>query len=104
MATKSVVENGIRWSIGNGDNVQIWNNKWIPNPETYKITTPINPLMYNEKVLALIDKERALWKSELVNSIFLPHKATTILAIPLSSTLPEDHRVWFGIANGVFLV
>ena len=63
MVAKSMVEDGIRWSIGNGDKVRIWNDKWIPNPETYKIITPINPLMYNEKVV---------WKSELVSSIFLP--------------------------------
>ena len=94
----------IRWSVGNGDKVKIWSDKWIPNPETYKVLTPINPLMYNEKVSALIDKESAVWKSELVNSIFLPHEASTILAIPLSSTLPEDCRVWSGTANGVFSV
>ena len=75
MATESMVEDGIRWSIRNGDKVNIWNDKWIPNPKTYKIMTPINPLMYNEKVSTLIDKERAAWKSELVNSIFLPHEA-----------------------------
>ncbi|XP_023879645.1 uncharacterized mitochondrial protein AtMg00310-like [Quercus suber] len=73
MAAKSVVEDGIRWSIKNGDKVKIWNDKWIPKPETYKIMTPINPKMYNEKLSVLIDKGRAVWKSELVNSIFLPH-------------------------------
>ena len=104
LAAKSMVEDGIRWSIGNGDKVKIWSDKWILNPETYKVLTPINPLMYNEKVSALIDKERVVWKSELVNSIFLPHEALTILAIPLSSTLPKDHRVWSSIANGVFSV
>ncbi|KAK9992134.1 hypothetical protein SO802_027119 [Lithocarpus litseifolius] len=104
MASKSVVEDGIRWSIGNGDKVRMWNDKWIPNPETYKITTPINPLMSNEKVSALIDKERAVWKSVLVNSIFLPHEASAILAIPLSSTLPEDRRVWSRTTNGVFTI
>nr|XP_023881758.1 uncharacterized protein LOC111994135 [Quercus suber] len=94
MATKSVMEDGIRWSIGNGDKVRIWNDKWIHNHKTYKIMTPINPLMFNDKVSALIDNERAVWKSELVNSIFLPHEALAILAIPLSSTLPEDRRLW----------
>ncbi|KAL0001272.1 hypothetical protein SO802_015053 [Lithocarpus litseifolius] len=31
MATKSMVEEGIRRSIRNGESVQIWNDKWIPN-------------------------------------------------------------------------
>ena len=60
--------------------------------------------MYNEKVSTLIDKERVVWKTELVKSIFLPHDATTILAIPLSSASPKDQKIWFATANGVFLV
>ena len=47
MVAKSMVEDGIRWSIGNGDKVRIWNDKWIPNPETYKIITPINHCFKN---------------------------------------------------------
>ena len=104
MAAKSVVEDGIRWSIGNGESVQILKDKWIPKPNTYKITTPINPLLYNEKVSTLIDKEKAVWKSERINSIFLPHDVDSILSIPLSFASPVDHRVWSATANGVFSV
>ena len=70
MAAKSVVEDGIRWSIGNGESLQIWKDKWIPKPDTYKITSPINPMLYSEKVSTLIDKKRAVWKSDQINSIF----------------------------------
>ena len=104
MAAKSMVEDGICWSIGNGESVLIWKDKWIPKPDTYKITTPINPLLYNEKVSTLIDKEWAVWKSEQINSIFLPHDAKSILSIPLSITSPVDHRVWSATANGLFSV
>ena len=104
MAAKSVVEEGIRWSIGNGQSVQVWKDKWIPKLDTFKITTPINPLLYYENVSTIIDKERAVWKSELINSIFLPHDAESILAIPLSSASPVDQRVWSTIANGVFSI
>ena len=104
MAAKSVVEDGIRCSIGNGESVQILKDKWIPKPNTYKIMTPINPLLYNEKVSTLIDKEKAMWKSERINSIFLPHDAKSILSIPLSVASPVDHKVWSATANGVFSV
>ena len=104
MAAKSVVEDGIRWSIGNGESVLIWQDKWIPKPDTYKITTPINPLFSNEKVSTLIDTEQAVWKSDRINSIFLPHDAESILSIPLSATSPVDHRVWSPTANGLFSV
>ncbi|XP_023905820.1 uncharacterized protein LOC112017593 [Quercus suber] len=35
-----MVEDGIRWFIGNEDKVKIWSDKWIPNPETYKSHVP----------------------------------------------------------------
>ena len=104
MATKNMVGEGIRWSIGNGESEQIQNDKRVPNPNTYKTMTPINPLMYNEKVTTLIDKERVIWKTELVKSIFLPYDAATILAIPLSSASPKDQKIWSATANGVFSV
>ena len=84
--------------------MQILKDKWIPKPNTYKITTPINPMLYNEKVSTFIDKEKAVWKSEWINSIFLPHDVDSILSIPLSFMSLVDHRVWSATANGVFSV
>lgn len=104
MVAKSMVEDGIRWSIGNSESVQVWKDKWVPKLDTYKITTPINPLLYNEMVSALIDKEGAVWKTEMIKFVFLPHDAESILAIPLSSTSPVDQRVWSATANGAFSI
>ena len=91
-------------TIGNSESVQIWKDKLVPKPNTYKITTPINPLLYNEKVSTLIDKERAVWKTKMINSFFLPHDVESILAIPLSSTSPVDQKVRSATANGVFSI
>ena len=41
---------------------------------------------------------------DLINSIFLPHDADSILSIPLSVASPVDHKVWSATANGVFSV
>ena len=45
-----------------------------------------------------------MWKTEIINSVFLPHDAESILAILLSSVSPVDQRVWSATANGVFSV
>ena len=31
MAAQSVVREGIKWRVGNGRNIQIWGDKWLPD-------------------------------------------------------------------------
>ena len=55
-------------------------------------------------VSELIDKEKASWKTEVVDTLFLPHEAEVIKSIPLSAHLPTDKQVWACSSNGVFTV
>ena len=42
-------------------------------------------------VSELIDKEKACWKTEVVDALFLPHEAEVVKSIPLSVHLPADN-------------
>ena len=45
---------GLRWRIGDGESVQIFEDRWIPRPHTFKtISTPLS-LPENAKVSSLI--------------------------------------------------
>ncbi|XP_050290607.1 uncharacterized protein LOC126728897 [Quercus robur] len=57
-----------------------------------------------DRVENLIDREKGSWDADLVKSNFVAHEAEIILSIPISSTLPEDSRVWAGTRNGFFTV
>lgn len=52
----------------------------------------------------LIEPTLGTWKADLIQSIFLPHKADEICNITLSSKLPEDKQVWAPTYNGRFSV
>lgn len=104
MAAKSVLIDGLRWSIGDGEFVHIWNDKWLPTPETFKVMSPRRIIDGREHVSALIDREMGCWKSELIKDLFLPHEANSILAIPLTQMHVSDSIVWTATANGVFSV
>ncbi|KAL0013435.1 hypothetical protein SO802_000504 [Lithocarpus litseifolius] len=39
MATQDLVRRGMRWQIGDGERIQVWKDKWLPNPSTYKVVT-----------------------------------------------------------------
>ena len=38
IAGRVILEKGLRWSVGNGSQIHIWEDRWIPTPTTFKIT------------------------------------------------------------------
>ena len=56
------------------------------------------------KVGGLINKEDACWKSEAINTLFLPHEAEVIRRILISTHLPKDKQIWALNPNGLFMV
>ena len=59
MAAQVIVKHGLRWRIGNREQVRVWGDKWLPTPSTYKVTSPRMFLQAQTPVSELIDKENA---------------------------------------------
>ena len=100
-----VMKKGTRWRVGNGKLIHIWEDKWLPNPTTYKVISP--PLQNFDNfpmVSTLIDFDSRRWKVDLVKSLFLPFEARVILNIPISYNIPNNKIIWVGNNRGVFTV
>ncbi|KAL0011083.1 hypothetical protein SO802_006191 [Lithocarpus litseifolius] len=104
MSSQEIVNRSLRWQVGNGKRIRIWEDKWIPTPSTFRINSPSNHLPREALVSSLINNRSATWKSKVVKHVFLQHEADAILSIPLSQYLPEDKLVWVGTQNGMFTV
>lgn len=37
LEVQTVIEKGIRWRIGCGENVKVWGGRWLPTPSTLKV-------------------------------------------------------------------
>ena len=99
-----VLRRGTRWRVGNGCLIHIWDDKWLPNPSTYKVISLPHPLEDYLMVSSLIDSETRWWKMEPVRALFFPFKVDMILKIPLSFNLPEDKLIWVANKKGEFTV
>ena len=66
MATKGIIERGTRWCIGNGRSVHIWEDRWLPNPDSFRVVSPRRPQGEAEMVLDLLDLERRGWNADKV--------------------------------------
>jgi hypothetical protein len=101
---KPVIELGLRWSIGNGQQVKIWKDSWLPELSSFKVWSPVRNLDEDAVVAELIDVDLKKWKSELVLNSFNDFEARQILNIPLSWLLPEDKMIWSWERNGQYSV
>jgi hypothetical protein len=97
-----VLKEGIIWRIGNGSQVRIWEDPWLPfgitrQPATYKDDCPL--VLVSE----LIDEGTCTWKKELINQYFHPNDVKIILSIPLREDT-EDFIAWHFDCKGIFSV
>ena len=104
MAARETLEVGSRWIVGNGRSVKIWRDRWLPSPESFKVTSPQGLGTELERVDQLIDSEYGGWKTDLIKENFRPLEVEKILSIPLSPRLLEDSEVWAWSKNGLFTV
>lgn len=104
MVAKETIKAGSRWLIGNGRKVNIWHDRWLPSPDSFKVISPQRHNTDVEKVAQLIDSEAGTWKADLKREVLLPHEAEIILSIPLSPQMPEDSNVWAWSKNDLFTV
>jgi hypothetical protein len=102
MAAQPVLKNGLHWRIGNGDNIFVWHDQWLPRPTSYKIFSPGKILEQNARVSVLIDQNTRTWNVGLISEVFLEDEAELICSIPLSPLPVEDRIIWRGTKNGIF--
>ena len=103
MAAKDVVVSGSRWVVGNGEQTDIWKDRWLPTPNSFKVVSLRFPLE-SSKLAWLLDKEKRSWDVNKVRSSFLPHEAEIILGISISPHLLNDSLIWAWTFNGRFSV
>jgi hypothetical protein len=71
------------WLVGNGHNINIWNDRWIhPHGGSHTWTPKPDNTNLNQ-VKDLIDPQTQCWKEQLINKTFLPYEANQIRHIPL---------------------
>jgi hypothetical protein len=97
-----LLKDGVVWRVGDGTDIKIWNDPWLPREGATKpITQRRNCLL--TKVCELIDPSTGQWDETLIRTIFCEFDASTILAIPICEDF-EDFVAWQHDEKGVFSV
>jgi hypothetical protein len=96
---KWILKKGGLWNVGNGQNINIWTDCWLPRQQGYKIWTPKGEAS-QQWVKDLMVPETRWWNRQLINNLFLPFEAEQILQIPITNLARHDDftglKLWMG--------
>jgi hypothetical protein len=101
---RSLLEKGLMWRIGNGQQVRIWGDKWLPSSTDHRVHSTVQLLSHDAKVAELLDPETGWWNYNLINALFSPTEAAKVCSVVPSPMSQEDKLVWPGSKNGCFTV
>ena len=73
---REVIKKGAIWRVGNGENIRIYQDRWLPAPQYLNIQSPPLFYGYDAQVSVLIDKESHCWIKDAVDNNFVPLEAT----------------------------
>jgi hypothetical protein len=91
------------WRVSNGEEINIWNDPWMPNNPSRKIITSRGNIICT-KVSKLIDPDNNCWDEPMLRSLFYYVDVNIILKIPLETGMMEDFVSWNFTKNGIFSV
>lgn len=101
---RELLQQGLWWRGGDGRQIKILGDRWLPSPTSFSVQSPQRVLPGNAKLAELIDPELKNWNTALLNAVFSEVEANVIAGIPLSPILPRDCLIWKGTSNGLFTV
>ena len=104
MAAKPILLKGCYWRVGDGSNISVLNDRWIPNHPTNRVIHPPGDEEWEWRVSELIDPNLKWWRRELIAERFHKDDAEAILRIPLSHRHTLDVVVWQHNKQGVYSV
>uniref|UniRef100_A0A803Q3X2 Reverse transcriptase n=1 Tax=Cannabis sativa TaxID=3483 RepID=A0A803Q3X2_CANSA len=91
-----------RWRVGNGENVRVLEDPWLPRPVTFKIYD--KPLLPANMVVADMKLGDGRWDESFINAVFNHEDAKLILSVPSMGWELEDKIMWHYSKNGEYTV
>ncbi|KAL6136612.1 hypothetical protein ACLB2K_061907 [Fragaria x ananassa] len=101
LSARKVLTQGLRWRVGTGDQIDIWNHKWISDSFPRCPSSP-PPRDAPKLVAELIDPITRTWDIQKLERCFSSADVDLILSIPLSRRPIADKLIWHFHKKGIF--
>lgn len=101
---KEALKKGYRWTLGDGQNIDIFEDAWLRGKVDFRVETVIADRGSNVKVMDLFIPGTKMWDAQKVTSLFSSCDAKSILAMPIPQTQEVDHLTWAYSTDGKYSV
>ncbi|KAL5555861.1 hypothetical protein UlMin_038097 [Ulmus minor] len=99
---REIIEKGSRWRVGSGRNIDIFKDRWLPEPSNFKVTTPsMLPGIFKVAMLRLNNGD---WNKTLIEYLFNADDAKAIPSLPIGSFDHDDILFWHHTKDGDYTV
>jgi hypothetical protein len=104
--SRETLQLGLQWRVGDGNQISIWDDWWIPTKQPHLISSPVMSANCGNyrKVAELIEAQPRRWKNEVLNQLFSGFVTEKILTIPLSYQASPDKLIWAASMSGIYCV
>ena len=104
LKARGLIKRGMLWQVGDGTNINIYADRWLPGEGSAKIISPQVDMAKEWIIAQLIDLNGGGWNDHLIDSLFLQFEAQRIKGIPLCLSRQEDCITWPRCKLGTYLV
>lgn len=101
---REALRKGARWRVGNGEDISIWGEAWLPSILTPQVNNPMGIDFLKIKVSSLINPHTQNWDMDLLQAMFQPEEVQLIRSISLGNAFARDKVVWPYSQSSVYLV
>lgn len=98
-----MLKTGVSKKVGNGMNIDVLNDSWLPCEDNPKTTT-VHTILIGAKVSSLMMTGTLAWDSDLVRDVFNERDANSILSITLDLSRVQDVCFWSFEKSGLFSI
>ena len=103
MQARDVINKGAIWRVGNGELIDIWRQRWLPDLHHSKIISPRANTSVNQ-VSELFVPHITTWDPGKLALCFLPWEAEIVSQIQVCMVGEEDVLIWPLTADGEYSV
>ncbi|GAU39501.1 hypothetical protein TSUD_68650 [Trifolium subterraneum] len=102
--SKHVVQAGCKWSIGTGENINVWEQNWLKDGMALSTPSDMEFVGNITKVHDLMLNNSKKWDYDKIQSMFDNNTANRIMQTPLFDSVHEDTLVWKMEHDGLYSV
>jgi len=103
-SARDFLKRGLKWSIGTGETISVWNQPWLKDPICLQPITEVQTMCDALTVGHLFKPNAKEWNENFIRYVFIVETANQILQTPHLQLVHTDKATWRLEKNGLYSV